>query len=186
MAEEPERPSEESAAAARIAHQSQWVEQQLRRAVERGDFDDLPGYGKPIEGLGTSHDPDWWVRKLVEREQITLLPPALAIRQEDAGLDDRLDRITTEDGVRRAVAEFNAAVRRALYTPPTGPTAPPMVTRPRDPDTEVRRWVERRDARLAAQREALRVAEAGEVARGRRRRWRPGGRRRRSGPDRPA
>ena len=41
-----------SAAAARIAHQATWVEQQLRVAMERGDFDDLPGAGKPIEDLG--------------------------------------------------------------------------------------------------------------------------------------
>lgn len=160
MAEEPERPTEEEAAAARIAHQTQWVEQQLRQAVARGDFDDLPGYGKPIEGLGASHDPDWWVRKLVEREQITLLPPALAIRKEDAALDDRLDRITTEDGVREAVAEFNAAVRKALYTPPAGPDAPPMVTRPRDPEEEVRRWAGRREDRRAAQRRELEALES--------------------------
>ncbi|WP_442940266.1 DnaJ family domain-containing protein [Nocardioides sp. B-3] len=26
-------------------------------AQERGDFDDLPGAGKPLRGLGTEHDP---------------------------------------------------------------------------------------------------------------------------------
>ena len=50
-----------SAAAARIANQSSWVDQQVRIAMERGDFDDLPGYGKPIEDLGVEHDPDWCV-----------------------------------------------------------------------------------------------------------------------------
>ena len=49
--------SKETAAAARIQFQSQWVEQQLRIAQERGDFDNLPGAGKPIEGLGPDHDP---------------------------------------------------------------------------------------------------------------------------------
>ena len=55
--------------------------------MERGDFDDLPGYGKPIEDLGVEHDPDWWIKKLVEREQIAILPPALALRKDDAELD---------------------------------------------------------------------------------------------------
>ena len=34
-----------SAAAARIAHQASWVDLQVRRAMERGEFDDLPGQG---------------------------------------------------------------------------------------------------------------------------------------------
>ncbi|WP_224276294.1 J-domain-containing protein [Nocardioides lacusdianchii] len=147
-----------SAAAARIAHQSSWVEQQLRVAMERGDFDDLPGAGKPIEDLGVEHDPDWWVKKLVEREQIALLPPALAIRKEDAELDGRLDRINVESEVRREVEEFNSHVRRALYTPPVGPSGPPVITRQRDVDAEVEAWRERRTARIEAQRAARAAA----------------------------
>ena len=76
--------------------------------MERGDFDDLPGYGKPIEDLGVEHDPDWWIKKLVERENIAILPPALALRKEDAELDGRLDRINVESEVRREVEDFNA------------------------------------------------------------------------------
>ena len=144
-----------SAAEARISNQSRWVDLQVQRAIERGDWDDLPGYGKPIKDLG-DNDPDWWVKKLVEREQITgVLPPALAIRKDDAELEGRLDRITTEDGVRREVTEFNQRVRKALYTPPTGPTAPAMITRQRDVEAEVVAWRERRTARQEAQRRAL-------------------------------
>ena len=84
-----------SAAAARIQHQSSWVDQQIRIAMERGDFDDLAGYGKPIEDLGVEHDPDWWIKKLVERENIAILPPALALRKEDAELDAALADDTT-------------------------------------------------------------------------------------------
>ena len=74
-----------SAAAARMQNQTRWVDLQIQQAMERGDFDDLPGYGKPIEGIGSDHDPDWWLKKLVEREQITgVLPPALQIRKDDA------------------------------------------------------------------------------------------------------
>lgn len=156
---EPERDARtgSSAAAARIQHQTQWVEQQIRRAQERGDFDDLPGMGKPIEGLGTEHDPQWWLKKLVEREQVTgVLPPALQLRKDDIELDDRLDAITAEERVCEVVTEFNAAVRKAIYTPPVG-NAPafPVVTRQRDVDDEVRRWRERRTARREAQRALL-------------------------------
>ncbi|MBD8868209.1 DnaJ family domain-containing protein [Nocardioides donggukensis] len=136
-----------SAAANRIRHQGQWVEEQLRIARERGDFDDLPGLGKPIEGLGEAHDPDWWLKRLVEREHISVLPPALAIRREDAALDAVLDRISVEREVRREVEEFNARVRSARIQPLGGP---PMVTSERDVEAEVARWAERRRVRRRA------------------------------------
>ena len=148
-----------SAAAARIAHQATWVDQQVRLAMERGDFDDLPGQGKPIEDLGVEHDPDWWIKKLVERENIALLPPALALRKEDAELDGRLDPINVGVEVRREVEDFNARVRRAIYTPPVGPSGPPVITRQRDVDAEVAAWRERRTARIEALRAARATAE---------------------------
>ena len=148
-----------SAAAARIAHQSTWVDLQVRQAMERGEFDNLPGQGKPIEDLGAEHDPDWWVKKLVERENIALLPPALAIRKEDAELDGRLDRINVESEVRREVEDFNARVRKAIYTPPVGPSGPPVITQQRDVDAEVEAWRERRTTRIEAQRAARAAAE---------------------------
>ena len=133
-----------SAAAARIQHQHTWVDLQIRQAMERGEFDDLPGAGKPIEGLGTEHDPDWWLKKLIEREKITVLPPALQLRKDDAELDGRLDRYNVESEVRREVEEFNARVIRARYTPVDGP---PLITMPRDVDATLEAWRERRAAR---------------------------------------
>ncbi len=144
-----------SAAAARIAQQATWVDLQVRQAMERGEFDDLPGQGKPIEDLGVEHDPDWWVKKLVERENIALLPPAIALRKEDAELDDRLDRITAEQEVRREVDDFNRRVvehRRQLQG------GPPVITPTRDVDAEVAAWRERRTARIEAQRAARAAA----------------------------
>ncbi|HEX5919215.1 MAG TPA: DUF1992 domain-containing protein [Nocardioides sp.] len=144
-----------SAAAARIAQQSTWVDLQVRRAMERGEFDDLPGQGKPIEDLGVEHDPDWWVKKLVERERIAILPPAIALRKEDAALDDRLDHLTAEKEVQRELDDFNRRVveiRRQLQG------GPPVVTPTRDVDAEVAAWRERRTARIEAQRAAVAAA----------------------------
>jgi len=138
--------------AARIHQQTSWVDMQIRQAVARGDFDELPGYGKPLANLTTEHDPDWWVKQLIEREQITgVLPPSLLVRKEDAELDARLDTLATEEQVRSAVEEFNARVRWALYRPPEGP---PVVTRQRDADAEVERWRERRTRAAQARRPA--------------------------------
>ncbi|HVD28538.1 MAG TPA: DUF1992 domain-containing protein, partial [Mycobacteriales bacterium] len=38
------------------------VEAQIRQAQERGDFDDLPGKGKPIPGLDDPDDEQWWIK----------------------------------------------------------------------------------------------------------------------------
>jgi hypothetical protein len=159
-----------AAAAARIAQQQTWVDLQVRQAMERGDFDNLPGAGKPIADLGDAHDPNWWIKKLVERENVALLPPSVALRKEDAGLDATLDKLTSETEVRRHLHDFNERVVAARYRMPEGP---PLVTMPRDVDQEVAAWSERRTARLAARRAELRARAAAEAAapRPKRRRW---------------
>lgn len=134
----------ERAAAERIRQQETWVDLQVRQAIARGDFDHLPGAGKPIEGLGGDPDPDWWVRRLVERERLVVLPPALQLRKDDAELDDHLDTLGAEREVRAFVEDFNARVIRARYTPVDGP---PLITMPRDVDTTVDAWAERRAVR---------------------------------------
>ena len=136
-----------TAAAARIQNQTKWVDLQVQRSIQRGEFDDLPGAGKPIKNLDRDHDPDWWVKQLVEREQIVVLPRSVQLRKDDAELDDLLDTQTTEDGARRIVEEFNERVIAARYGAPEGP---PLITMPRDVDATLDAWRERRAARVAA------------------------------------
>jgi Domain of unknown function (DUF1992) len=159
-----------TAAGQRIQRQHEWVDLQIKEAMARGDFDNLPGAGKPLKNLGSQHDPDWWVKQLIEREKITgVLPPSLQLRKDDAELNARLDRHTAESEVRRELEEFNARVMRARYTPVDGP---PLVTMPRDIDAEVEAWRERRLSRRreAAARKAATAGPAEPHAR-RRRRW---------------
>ncbi len=158
---------DDDAARQRIEHQTLWVEHQIRSAMARGEFDNLPGAGKPLR-LPDRHDPDWWVKGLIEREHITgVLPPALALRKEDAGLDDELDREATEDGVRRAVADFNRRVVEARRQLQGGP---PVVTPTRDAEAEVAAWQQRRATRRARNAEIAAAAREAESA-GHRRTW---------------
>jgi len=137
-----------AAARNRIDQQAKWVDLQIQQAMARGEFDDLPGAGKPIRDLGSSHDPDWWLKQLIERERITgVLPPALQLRKDDAELDGRLDDLNVEADVRREVEEFNQRVLKARYTPVDGP---PLITQTRDVDSEVASWRARRASRSAA------------------------------------
>ncbi len=152
--------SKQSASSARIAYQREWVDQQVRIAMANGEFDDLPGAGKPIEGLGDTHDPDWWLKKLVEREKISVLPASLQLRKDDAELDGRLAALSVEREVRREVEDFNARVIRARYTPADG--TPPLITMPRDVEATLAAWSARREelGREQAERRAAARAAA--------------------------
>lgn len=158
---------------------AQYVEISIQQAMRRGDFDALPGAGKPLPGLTEVNDPDWWIRRKIEREKLTGLgPPALTLRTEDAGLDARLDAAASEAAVRELLDDFNHRVieaRRQLLG------GPPVVTRTRDVDAEVRRWNERRRVRLVAAAEARRRDAEELAALSRRERWNRR-RRERSGP----
>jgi hypothetical protein len=59
-----------------------WVDRQIREATERGEFENLPGAGKPLRGEGKPYDEMWWVKEKMERENLSYLPPGLALRKE--------------------------------------------------------------------------------------------------------
>lgn len=132
-------------------------------AVARGDFDNLAYAGKPLPGLSGSDDPDWWIKGLLQREQLSGLgPPALMLRKEDTELNGTLDAVGSEARVRELLADFNAriiAARRQL----TG--GPPVVTKVREIDVEVAAWRDRAGARRAAWLAGDEAAAAGATAR---------------------
>ena len=125
---------------ARMREQARWVDLQVQRAIERGAFDNLPGAGKPLPPL--DDDPDWWLKKLIERERITgVLPEALQLRKDDAELDALLDRESSERVVRELLETFNRRVVNARRQLQGGP---PVITPTRDVEAEVAAWRERR------------------------------------------
>jgi len=130
-----------------VEERSRYVDVVIDQAMRRGEFDNLPLQGKPIPGLTGTHDPDWWVKGLIERENITGVLPSAQLRKDDAELHAKLDLEAMETRVREIVTDFNARVidaRRQLQG------GPPIVTPTRDVDEEVRRWQDRRAARRSA------------------------------------
>ena len=115
------------------------------QAIARGDFDNLKYAGKPIPGLGGTYDPDWWLKSLIERENISGMgPPAIALRHEDKVLEQTLDALYTERMVRDHLEDFNARIieiRRQLLG------GPPVTTSLRDVEAEIAAWHERRAQR---------------------------------------
>ncbi|HEY0373185.1 MAG TPA: DUF1992 domain-containing protein [Amnibacterium sp.] len=145
---DPKADEEANAGQPTMDQRAQIVEIAIQQAQRRGDFDGLPGAGKPLTGLNGVRDPDWWIRRKIERENLTGLgPPALTLRAEDRGLDERLDGIASESTVREVLEDFNRRVREARRQLQGGP---PVVTPTRDVEAEVGAWRKRRAERWRA------------------------------------
>lgn len=120
-----------------------WADRQIREATERGEFDNLPGAGQPIAGLGGRHDPNWWLKSFLEREQVSMpLPPSLQLRKEIEQLPELLADVGDEDQVRRIVDVLNQRVRQHRLQP----DGPPVMIKNLDPDRVVADWRARRTA----------------------------------------
>ena len=114
-----------------------WIDKQIRDAMERGEFDDLPGKGKPLPDIDTPRDELWWVRGLLKRENVQFLPPTLQVRKD---LDEVRERIAATDDeavVRTLVAEINEKIREVNRSVVTGP---PSTLFPLHVETVVERW----------------------------------------------
>ncbi len=115
-----------------------WVDRQIREAQERGEFDNLPGAGKPIPGRGQPDDELWWLKQYMAREQLTMaLPTTLQIRKEAEDIQTRVGRERRESEVRRIVGELNDRIRAEIRTPTAGP---PLRIGPLDVDAIVEAW----------------------------------------------
>jgi len=115
------------------------VERQIRLAQERGDFDDLPGTGKPLPGLDGPDDENWWLKGYLRREGLStepLLPTPLQLRREIERLPDTVAGLLDEQAVRSLVRELNRRIAEWLRAP-VGPVVPVV---PVDVDAVVARW----------------------------------------------
>lgn len=102
------------------------VERQIREALDKGDFDDLNGAGKPLD-LGDPDDPDWWVKGFLRREGLRLgdaLPPVLLLRRQRESFPDSLIDLAHEQDVRIVLVEYNRAVRDEIMRIRPGPGSP--------------------------------------------------------------
>ena len=120
-----------------------WVEAQIRVAQEQGAFDNLPGAGKPLPDIGQEYDPLWWVKQLVQREQLSVLPPSLELNRKVESELAAIDKLPDEAAVRRRVAALNAEIGRINATVVEGP---PTRLGKLDADLVVARWRQTRSA----------------------------------------
>ncbi|MGP4004695.1 J-domain-containing protein [Streptomyces sp. 8N706] len=116
-----------------------WADRQIREAEERGEFADLPGFGKPLPGLDRPYDAMWWVKEKMRRENLSFLPPTLVLRKEAEDALAAAAQATSEREVRRIVTEINEKIDEAIRRPPAGP---PLNVERFDAERIVREWRE--------------------------------------------
>jgi hypothetical protein len=147
-----------------------WIDKQIRLAQERGDFDNLPGTGKPIPNLDKPYDELWWVKSYIHREGLSteaLLPTPLRLRKEIDRLADTVRDLPSEQAVRDVVEDLNLRIVDWLRAP----SGPQVHVGPVDADSVVGQW--RADRRVAACEPAAgRAARANEAPSPRTRWWR--------------
>ncbi|OYN93978.1 DnaJ family domain-containing protein [Enemella evansiae] len=120
-----------------------WIDRQIREAIERGEFDDLPGAGKPIPNLG-DRDEGWWIKAKLEREGLKPpLPETLQLRRERAEIQRTLADVRTEDQARAIVVDLNERIKESWLRRDAGPM---IVVSRLNVDEVIAEWRRRRDA----------------------------------------
>lgn len=85
------------------------IEKQIQEAIKRGEFEHLPGTGKPLET--SDQGPGWWTRRFLTRLRAADRAAEVA-RQVDQELG-RLWVLSDEATVRDRVAQLNTRLSEA-------------------------------------------------------------------------
>ena len=90
------------------------VERRITEAMQRGDFDNLPGQGKPldIERPPAKNEDLWWVLKIMR--QANVVPDEIRYRKRIDQLRDQLSAARTEREVRGIIGELNEQLAVAI------------------------------------------------------------------------
>jgi len=126
----------------KAAHESYeaFADRLIREAETRGEFANLPGFGKPIPSLDKPRDENWWIKDKLRRENFNLLPERLQVKLEIEKLLNSLDSFSSESQLRRRIGELNQKVRDAHFSVAEGPAT---VLTEVDEESVVLQWRER-------------------------------------------
>lgn len=114
-----------------------WIDRQIGRARERGDFDDLAGSGQPLPDLGKPFDELWWVKGKLRREDLSYMAPSVALRKHVHDALQAASEAESETEVRRLIAAVNEQIREANRQ---GIRGPALLLTPFDAERIVRDW----------------------------------------------
>jgi hypothetical protein len=83
------------------------IEKRIQKAQENGDFDDLPGKGKPIDLEDDSNIPEDLRLTYKILRNADCLPPELQLKKEIRSMEDMLDGIPDEKEKFRHIKKIN-------------------------------------------------------------------------------
>jgi len=118
-----------------------WIDRQVRRARERGAFDNLPGAGAPLRGLDRPFDELWWVKNKLHQEGLSYLPPSVALRREAHEALQSAARADSEAEARAILEAINDRIREANRRGIRGPS---LMLVPFDVERLLQEWRARR------------------------------------------
>jgi hypothetical protein len=83
------------------------IEQRIKEAQERGEFDDLPGRGEPLKIEDDSHIPEDLRLAYKVLRNADFLPPELELKKEIRQMEDMLEHIADEREKYRQIKRIN-------------------------------------------------------------------------------
>ena len=94
------------------------AEQKIREAMDNGEFDDLPGKGKPIELEDDRHIPQdiRLAHKILKNADC--LPPELEIRKEIFSIEEMLEGVKDTKDKYRQIKKLNYLIMKLNMTRP--------------------------------------------------------------------
>lgn len=115
------------------------AEYRIRQAQLEGKFDHVEGTGRPFAWDNAPDDEDWWIRRKLHDEGLSVSHPLLAVRRRIEQVRRELPRLGFESDVRERIEALNKEIREAIASPHPGP---PVVVLPLDLDEELAAWRE--------------------------------------------
>jgi hypothetical protein len=113
------------------------AERRIREAQAEGQFDSLPGLGKPLRSLDEPDDENWWIKNKLREEGLVLLPPILEARRDIERTLEAVQSLRSEHQVRLRLHALNERIRAAHFSPVGGPADG---VRPVDVEAVVANW----------------------------------------------
>lgn len=97
---------------------SQIAENRIREAMEAGQFDNLPGQGKPLVFEDTSHIPEDLRMPYKILKNAGCIPPELARRKEIGNLADLLDSCPSEQEKLKCMRKLRYLLQKSSLLSP--------------------------------------------------------------------
>lgn len=114
-----------------------FADRRIREAEEAGQFENLSGFGKPIPGIDQPLDENWWVKRKLRDEQLSVVPPVLEARRAIERTREEILQLSDETDVRHRLEALNELIHKAIRSPIPGP---PSGVMPVDIESELYTW----------------------------------------------